>query len=133
MQGKTARVYTFIALVALVIAAGAMLLPTIASSTDAGPRDIHLVVRNMTYYVAGDDHPNPTLKVRAGERIRLVLTNEDAGMDHDFRIEAWKVATKLLEGRGEDVVTFTVPERRGAEDYICTPHAKMMRGAIVVE
>lgn len=120
-------------LVALAAAAGATRLPALGSAEATGPREIRLVVRDMTFYIEGQDMPNPTLKLRAGEEVRLILQNDDPGMDHDFTVRTWKVATRLLEGKAEDAIEFRVPEARGTETYTCTPHSQMMRGTIVVE
>lgn len=130
-KGKR-RVFGVAGLLAVALVAGVAMLPAPAS-TDAGAREVRIVARDMAFYVDGDDRPNPTLRFRAGEQIRLVLRNEDAGMDHDFAIGNWRVGTKLLEGTGEDAVTFRVPEARGSESYACTPHSGMMRGAIDIE
>ena len=114
------------------------LLPIVASSrrtrTPPSAREIRMVVRDMTFYVEGQSEPNPTLRVRTGEQIRLVLRNEDPGMSHDFAVSSWRVTTPLLNARGaEAVVVFRVPQRRGTYTYDCTPHAKIMRGEIQVE
>jgi plastocyanin len=113
------------------------LLPILASSRATGtpsPREIRIVVRDMTFYVEGQDEPNPTLRLRAGEQIRLVLRNEDPGMSHDFAVGSWRVMTPLVTARGaEAVVVFRVPQRRGSYTYSCTPHATIMRGTIQVE
>src|SRR5687768_10366023 len=110
------------------------LLPMVASSGRDDVREIRLVARNMTFYVEGEMEPNPTLTVRAGEQVRLVLANDDAGMRHDFVVQAWEVGTRTLEDRGEtDAVSFRVPAARGEHAYQCTPHWKMMRGTIRVE
>jgi plastocyanin len=100
----------------------------------APPRAIRLVVRDMAFHVEGEEGRNPVLRLRAGERVRLVIRNEDPGMSHDFAIEPWKVATARVEGDGEEAsVTFRVPDRRGSETYTCTPHSRMMRGTILIE
>jgi plastocyanin len=124
-------------IIAALIAAAAV-VPIVLASRDGGapaePREIRLVVRDMTFYLEGQDVPNPTLRVRAGEQIRLVLRNEDPGMDHDLTIKSWNVATATLEKKGEEAaVRFRVPDRRGVETYTCTPHAEMMQGAIHIE
>jgi plastocyanin len=78
--------------------------------------------------------PNPEITFRAGERVRVRVRNEDAGMRHDFTIKAWTVSTKTLADRGEeDVVEFRVPESAATGSYTCTPHPKMMTGTIRVE
>lgn len=113
------------------------LLPIVASSRETGtpsPREIRIVVQDMTFYIEGHDEPNPTLRLRAGEQIRLVLRNEDPGMTHDFAVRSWQVMTPLLNARGaEAVVVFRVPQRRGTYTYNCTPHATIMRGDIQVK
>jgi plastocyanin len=112
--------------------AGAALLPMLGASREYA-RDLRLVIVDKTFYVEGQPSPNPTLKLRAGERIRLVLRNEDEGMRHDLRIGKWNVAVPAIDGKGERAVTFRVPEGRGPVSYACTPHSASMRGAIEVE
>ena len=117
-----------------IAAAAATLLPMLASSGSDDVREIRLVVRDMTYYLDGQAEPNPTLTVKAGEQVRLLLRNDDPGMRHDFVVKGWAIGTRMLEERGEhDAVTFRVPAERGDQPYHCTPHAKMMRGTIRVE
>jgi plastocyanin len=116
----------------------AALLPIVAASGDraasTAPREIRLVVRDMTFYLEGQSTPNPTLRVRAGEQIRLVLRNEQPGMSHDLAIATWQVQTPSLQSKGEEAtVSFRVPDRPGTAIYSCTPHAQMMRGRISVE
>jgi len=130
------RFVPFVLLVAVIVVCVAaavprLSVPTPAPDTDA-PREIRLVVKDMTFYVEGQDSPNPTLHARSGERIRLILSNAEPGMSHDFRIDAWRVHTRLLKGKGQDSVEFTVPDARGSHEYRCTPHAEMMNGTIVV-
>lgn len=118
-------------------AAGCLaLLPLVAASRAAGPamREVKIVARDMAFYVDGQPDPNPTLRFQAGEQVRLVLRNEDAGMTHDFVIKAWQVATKSISYRGaEEAVVFRVPDDRSAAGYQCTPHSEMMRGGIRVD
>ena len=110
------------------------LLPMLASSSAGDLRTIDIVVRDMAFYVDGGKTPNPELTFRAGERVRVRVRNEDAGMRHDFTIKAWTVSTKMLEDRGEeDAIEFQVPEAAGTGSYTCTPHPKMMTGTIRVE
>jgi plastocyanin len=112
----------------------AALLPIIGASRESVEvREVRLVARDMTYYLEGQDQPNPTLKLRAGERVKLVLRNEDEGMQHDFRVRTWDVGTSVIDGKGADSVTFVVPGIRGAHVYSCTPHPSSMRGVIEVE
>jgi plastocyanin len=124
-------------IVAAVLAAAA-LLPIVGASGEraasTAPREIRLVVKDMTFYLEGHREPNPTLRVRAGEQIRLVLRNDQPGMSHDLAIKPWQVQTPVLEKKGEEaVVSFRVPDRAGTATYTCTPHAEMMRGSISIE
>lgn len=109
------------------------LLPMLASAPTDPIRDVRIVTRDMTFYLEGSDEPNPTLTFRAGEQVRILLRNEDDGMDHDFSVPAWQVKTRLLTGRGEDALVIKVPSRTGSESYTCTPHAEIMRGTIRIE
>jgi plastocyanin len=130
MQPSTARYLWITALAAIVVAGAAMLV----ASRDDKPREIRVVARDMTFYVDGSDVPNPTLKLRAREQVRITLRNEDAGMSHDFVVRAWSVGTRLLEGKGDETsVEFRAPDARGTHEYTCTPHSAMMKGAIEIE
>ena len=128
-MGRYIRIGVVVAVAALV----AVMLPRIVSSREA-VRDVTLVVRNMTYYLDGENTPNPSLRLAAGEQVRLTLRNEDRGMLHDFSVKSWGVATRVLDGQGEATVTFRVPRQAGtATTYTCTPHTAMMNGTIVIE
>ena len=116
--------------VALIIAAA--LLPRLGLSREHD-REVRLVVIDRTFYLEGQSAPNPTLKLRAGERVRLVLRNEDDGMRHDLTIREWNVAVPPINGKGERALSFRVPDSRGLVSYSCTPHSSSMLGSIEVE
>ena len=133
-MGFWVRKYGFVGLIVVAVLGGVALLARSGSSSlPASPREVRLVARDMTFFLDGDDTPNPTLRFRAGEQVRVVLRNEDAGMDHDVAIRNWSVGSALLSGKGETVLEFRVPDRRGSETYTCTPHPMMMRGTIEIE
>lgn len=123
--------------IAAAVLLAAALLPIVGASGDGAaspPREIRLVAKDMTFYLEGHSTPNPTLRLRAGEQIRLVLRNETPGMSHDLVIKPWQVQTPMLAKKGEEAaVSFRVPDRTGTETYNCTPHAEMMRGSITIE
>ena len=103
------------------------------SARDSQAREIRIVARGMTFYLDGGTEPNPVLRVRRGEYVRIVFRNEDAGMKHDFTVPGWGVETKALSGRGETSISFRVPEAADAGVYACTPHARSMRGTLALE
>jgi plastocyanin len=132
VQSRTRVIVAFV--VIGIAAVAATRLPMRASSTSSDPRELNLVVRDMTFYVEGQQEPNPTIVLRAGEQVRLRVRNEDAGMRHDFVVRAWTVGTRMLEDRGqEDTIVFRVPDTKGTAAYTCTPHPKMMSGMLRVE
>jgi plastocyanin len=118
-----------VAVVVLVLGVGAL----VPALTRQPSREITLVARNMTFFLESDPLiPNPTLTFDAGERVRIVLRNEERGFTHDFAVPTVKASTDLIDWNEESDVTFDVPDRPGTYDYLCEPHAMMMRGRIVV-
>ncbi|HXH05094.1 MAG TPA: plastocyanin/azurin family copper-binding protein [Vicinamibacterales bacterium] len=120
--------------VTLTLLVGAVaLLPLLARSRSDAPREVVLVAREMSFFLDGRDEANPTLRFHPGERVRIVLRNEEPGVIHNFEIPDWRVATRLLNSGQTDAVEFRVPEDHGTQTYLCTPHSTMMRGTIVLE
>ncbi|HSL81749.1 MAG TPA: hypothetical protein VLF66_03180 [Thermoanaerobaculia bacterium] len=96
------------------------------------PREVRLVARDMAFYLLGDATPNPTLRAAPGERLRIVLVNEEAGMTHDVVAEGLGLATRVI-GKGETTsAVVRMPERPGAHEYLCSLHPVLMRGVIEV-
>ena len=78
IMGRRVSVRGLIVLVTVIVLAG--LIPVLSRSE---VREIHLVTRDMAFYLEGDSQtPNPTLTVRAGESIRIVVRNDDQGLMH---------------------------------------------------
>lgn len=120
------RAIAALALLMLLVA----LLPALSSTPT---REMTLVVRGMAFYLKDDPRtPNPTLEVKAGERVRVVLENRDRGITHDFAVPALDAALDPIDWNETDTVVFDVPEARGTYEYICRPHRLMMRGTIRV-
>ncbi len=122
-----------IALVAAAFLVSAIVIPHSASTSAGEVRVIHLVVHNMSYYIAGHSDPNPTLHLRRDERVQIIVTNQDAGMKHDFGVDAWRKRTGLIDGIGEARLQLVAPSVPGEVSYSCTPHGTLMRGTIRVE
>jgi hypothetical protein len=131
MKGSIVRIVLMVAAVAGVAAS----VPIAVASRGGDPaREVRIVARDMTFYVDGQETGNPTLRFKAGEQIRLVLRNDDAGMTHDFVIKEWNVATETLIDKGaEDTIVFRVPKQRASTGYYCSPHSEMMRGSVHID
>ncbi len=119
---------------AVAVIAGLMLLVALLPARSGTPtREVILVARGMAFYLDGDPStPNPTLEVKAGERVRIVLRNQDRGMTHDFAVPAVAAAMNAIDWNESGEVTLDVPDTPGTYEYMCRPHALMMRGIIRV-
>jgi plastocyanin len=119
----------------LLVLAGLVLMAgvTLALAPDPIDREVVLVARHMGYFEGGGQVPNPTITVRAGERVRFVLVNEDRGMLHDLAIESLAVTIPVLSGDGSRGWTMLdVPDAPGRHEYVCTLHERLMRGVLEV-
>ena len=124
-------VRTPIAVAGLVLLLGVALVPF--AERPADPREVVLVVRQMAFHLGEDAAtPNPVIRVAPGERIRITLVNMDAGVSHDLAIEAWGIHSPLLRGESRTSFLVRAPDEPGTAEYVCLPHASMMRGTIEV-
>ncbi len=131
-QGVRQGLWLAALLTVLVLAFGVALSARTRQGDEA--RTLTLTARDMAFYVEGDPTPNPTLKVRPGERVRLVLVNQDQGMTHDLAIDRLDVATPALRSAGaKAAVVFKAPSTPGSSEYVCTYHDRMMRGVLRIE
>lgn len=114
--------------------ATALVLVAAGLGLEAGPeaREVRLVARDMAFYLPGDDTPNPTLRFTPGERVRIVLENEDPGMVHDLVAAGLGVAMPLVEGGGSAGVALRLPGTPGTHEYLCSLHPVLMRGLVEV-
>jgi plastocyanin len=118
---------------ALTLAALAMfVLALMPVMTEApAPRQITLVARNMAFYLEGDPAtPNPTIDLVAGERVTIVLRNEEEGMVHDLVVAGLPIRIDTLRWREQRDLTLTVPDAPGTYSYVCQPHKVMMHGRV---
>jgi hypothetical protein len=128
------RTWRFIASLAAVLLVGLVALPSLVADPATPAREIVLTARNMAFYLDGNPTPNPTLTLKAGEQVTIVLRSADTGITHDFAVKSWDVGTALLAGQGAVSVSFRVPDSRGTpQEYVCSAHAIMMRGRIEVD
>jgi plastocyanin len=124
-----------IGLVAILLAAGACAFSFVALRGEEAPREVVLIAKDMAFVA---DRPsavgalNPTIILSAGERVRLVVRNLDAGMRHDLIVDHLQLRTLALDFGESDGLVFTAPTVAGEWDYYCSFHSRLMRGRIVV-
>jgi plastocyanin len=113
--------------VVLVAALGASWVSRASSA-----REVVLVARGMAFYLEGGDTANPTIQVRAGDRVRVVLRNQAAGLRHDLSVPSLGAAMALVDPATNGMLEFDAPRHPGRLVYECRPHAQMMHGMIEV-
>jgi plastocyanin len=102
------------------------------ASRASSVHEISLVARGMAFYVEGTSVANPTMQVRAGDRIRIVLKNEASGLRHDLAVPSLSAVMSPVEPGSSGVLEFDAPAQPGRLVYECRPHAQMMHGMIEV-
>ena len=132
-------------LVLLALAAGAYAFTFGARLAD-GPREIVLIAKRMAFSAPeppggapsapasapSGETPGPTIVLRAGERVRIVLRNQDPGMRHDLVADHLGLRTRALDHGESDEIALRVPNAKSEGDYYCSFHSRLMRGRIVV-
>ncbi len=98
---------------------------------------IELIAHQMTFRRSDPANPsrwldNPTLRVRTGETVELVLRNRDPGMKHDLTIAELGLKTRMTYFGDTVVLRFTAPQP-GTYIYLCSIHPRLMRGQLIVE
>jgi plastocyanin len=118
-------------LVALSVAIAAGLA---GASAGARPpeRELTLVARDMGFYLPNGDQPNPTLRLAPGERVKVRLVNQEAGILHDLLVESLGFDIPAFREAGERVAWLEAPAEPGRYEYVCSLHRRMMRGVIEV-
>jgi plastocyanin len=113
---------------------GLMLLAALLPALSSTPvREVTLVAKGMVFYLEDDlQTPNPVIEVKAGERVRVVLLNQDRGMTHDFAVPTLDAALNPVSWNQSGDVVFEAPSQPGTYQYVCRPHSLMMKGTIRV-
>jgi plastocyanin len=117
------------------VAAAAVVATSLAVTLSSGAhaaREIELEVRGMAFYMNGAGPANPVIQARPGELLRVTVRNADAGLVHDFAVITLGVALPPLQAGATGSVVFRAPGEEGIYDYVCQPHAQMMRGRLEV-
>jgi plastocyanin len=91
------------------------------------------VARDMAFSFENDPATrNPTIEVKAGERVRIVLQNRDRGFTHDFAVPALGAGLDGISWNEDGSVVLDIPSTPGTYEYICRPHNPMMKGTLIV-
>ena len=119
------------------VIAALVALATAAVVTRAGAREevreIELVARGMSFYLASDQATaNPVISVAAGEHVRFVLRNETSGIDHDLAVDSLGIALAPIPAGQVASIDVEIPSQPGTYEYHCRPHAVMMKGTLIV-
>lgn len=134
VRGGARRFAGMLGLLLISVAAWAFAFRVVPGGSRPGPREVVVVAEAMTFVTPGGAAgPNPTLRFRAGERVRLVLENRDPGMQHDLAVPGWGFRTAAVEYAGTDRRILTVPDAPGTYEYFCSFHDRVMRGTAVIE
>ena len=124
--------------IAMAVVLGLLSVSLVGLVTPAGDpvsREITLVARDMAFYLSEQTQagPNPTLRLKVGEQVRIVLRNQNPGIVHSFAIKPWNV---LITSRHDEAEAASMlvraPLRPGRYEYVCTPHSTLMAGVIEV-
>ena len=128
------RIGLLSALMIVVVSATGAVLASMAQN--AVSREITLVAKNMVFSVQSTERSseaNPTITIKRGQKITIILRNDDAGMLHDLVIEGLNVRLETVSCGETTRFTFTAPREPGEYVYLCNFHPTRMRGVFVVE
>jgi plastocyanin len=120
-----------------VVLAGLVLAATgVAARSAMQPVRIEIVIEQMTFRMPDAANPaamidNPTLRVRTGPTVELVLRSLDPGMKHDLLIPELDLRADAVANGESSTIRFTAP-KPGTYTYLCSMHPKLMRGDLVV-
>ncbi len=96
------------------VVVGLMIFLPVVADSEAAPREIVLVTRDMAFYLEGQQIPNPVVTMTAGETVRIVVRNKDAGIGHNFEVPVEKVAgqtTSLIKTIEAAVASGNLPTK----------------------
>ena len=104
------------------------LLEAIGGAGRGPVREIRMVARDARF-----NGTNPAIEVAPGERLRLLVKNEETDTWHDLVIGGLDGQRTDLLGPGESAaLEFTAP-RAGILKYACSVHPGFMGGRIIVK
>ncbi len=120
----------------MIVVAGATGAVLASMAQGAVSREITMVAKNMVFNVPSlesSGEANPTITLKRGQKVTIILRNDDAGMLHDLLIEGLDVRLEAVSFGETTRLTFTVPREPGKYVYLCSFHPTRMRGVFIVE
>ncbi len=105
---------------------------SIGVQVGTGTENVRAVVRNVPSGSNFKFDP-ATMAVNKGDHVTITFKN--SGGTHDFRIDEFGVATKMLQSNQEETVSFTA-DKAGSFEYYCSfgSHRQMgMKGTLTVK
>jgi plastocyanin len=122
--------------VGLVLAGLVLVATGVAARSAMQPVRIEIVIEQMTFRMPDAANParmvdNPTLRVRTGQSVEIVLRSLDPGMKHDLLIPDLDLRADAVANGETSTIRFTAPQP-GTYTYICSMHPKLMRGELIV-
>ena len=120
----------------LVLAALVLVATGVAARSAVQTVRIEIVIKQMTFRApdAGKSTSmvdNPTLRVRTGQTVEIVLRSLDPGMKHDLMIPDLDLRAEAVSNGETSTLRFTAPQP-GTYTYLCSMHPKLMRGELIV-
>ena len=131
IDGAVGTTRTVLIAVAFVVVGLIALMPVVANPRTS-PREIVLVARDMAFYLEGSNTPNPTIVVKPSEEVRVIVRNQDPGITHAFAVGSLRASINRIEPGSTQGIQFRAPRKAGRYDYVCPPHALMMKGTLLV-
>jgi plastocyanin len=130
---STTRIRNLSIVIALVVLA-ATAMTVWAFTARGGTREITLYARDMAFFLPGSAERNPTLRVLAGETVRITVINDEPGMRHDLSVAGLgaTIAPIGTSVGSRGFATFEAPGLAGRHAYVCKLHSQMMRGVLEV-
>ena len=128
------RIALLSALMIVLIGATGVVFPSMAPGRAS--REITIVAKNMVFVIESaesSEQANPTITVKGGQKITIILRNDDPGMQHDLVIKGLHVRVEVVSCGETTRVTFTAPREPGRYVYLCSFHPRSMRGVFRVE
>jgi len=128
------RIALLCALMILLVGATGVVLPLMAAGGVG--REISIVAKNMAFIIESSEpsgQTNPTITVKAGQKITIVFRNDSPGMLHDLIIQGLHIQIAVVSYGETMRLTFMAPREPGRYDYLCSFHPRSMRGVFIVK